>query len=590
MSTCSNSEQGGRSPDEKAFEIPEIATFPGNPSDPMLDTQETLISTLANETMKEQSMVDLNLEEATTVTSIPRVALEAETRVNERPVTNLRNLNSRAIKRLKKRIRSRNSSLEINIGDKPQSPPHKFLRGGGNTGPLLPSPNTIVNTEPTIEELMSINLPLSQKDSWADEMDIADMSMPPKVKYNKDAPNLDCSKEPPTQRINEQSDEQHNVAKSVQNLVKKISDLVKITGEMKDKINDLEDEIILLRKSRNVSQETTQKVKKNCPVKIKNVHNKSKDNLITQEFWNQESQLDECDLDMNSEQPMVEEVTEELPKNFEYLKKCFMDQIGIAMDCRQARSIFNFDETLIAKGFERVVVTWQGMFWEHSHDDISFMNLKKDQFSTDGFESWSAKGVKVFRVTKPCRRSKPFAHRFAVIPPDHFRGVCNPLEVGKYYSHIYQTKVLVGGEMRTLRSKLMARELNLLCGTSYHHRKYDLVKKESVDLNGQQFQPLSQLQTVPPYMNFRNPPQINFCNLPQAQPNQPHNHQNSHYQAVNHNYEGNLNNNNNETQKTPLFYNQAFPNPLPPVNKQAHPSLFLPSHQFQGQNQIPFFR
>ena len=97
------------------------------------------------------------------------------------------------------------------------------------------------------------------------------------------------------------------------------------------------------------------------------------------------------------------------------------------------------------------------MFWEHSHDDISFRNLKKDKFSTEGFESWSARGVKVFRVTKPCRRSKPFAHRFAVIPPDNFRGVCNPLEVGKYYSHIYQTKVLVGGEMRTLRSKLMAR-------------------------------------------------------------------------------------------------------------------------------------
>ena len=103
----------------------------------------------------------------------------------------------------------------------------------------------------------------------------------------------------------------------------------------------------------------------------------------------------------------------------------------------------------------------------------------------------------------------------------------------------------------TLRSKLMARELKLLCGASHHLRKYDLVKKESLDLRGQQFQPLSQLQTVQPYMNFRNPPHINFSNLPQVQSHQPHNHQNSHYQAVNLNYERKLIINNNETQKIP---------------------------------------
>ena len=43
-----------------------------------------------------------------------------------------------------------------------------------------------------------------------------------------------------------------------------------------------------------------------------------------------------------------------------------------------------------------------------------------------------------------------------------------------------------------------------------------------------------------------------------------------------------------ETQKTPLTYNQAIPNL--PLNKQVYPSLFLPSHQIQGTNQIPFFR
>ena len=402
---------------------------------------------------------------------------------------------------------------------------------------------------------------------------------------------LDCKKAP-SKLQEEQPDnisEDHSVLNSVQILLKKVTDLVKITKEMKEKIDGLEGEIILLRNSRNVSQESTPKVKKNSPVKIKNVHNKSEDKLITHEVLNQETQFDEHDLDMDSVNFIDEEDPEEQPKNFKYLKKCFMDQIGIDMENKQSRSIFNFDETLIAKGFERVVVTWQGMFWEYSHDDISFRNLKKDQFPPEGFESWSAKGVKVLRVIKPCRRSKPFAHRFAVIPPEHFRGVCNPLEVGKYYSHVYQTKVMVGREMKTLRSKLMARELKLICGASYHHRKYDLEKKDSVDLNGQQFQPLSQLQTVPPYMNFHYPPPVNIGNVPQVPPSQP-NSRNSHYQAVKLNYEGNPNNNNNETQNIPLSYNQAFTNPHPPLNKQAYPSLFLPSHRYTGNNQIPFFR
>ena len=89
---------------------------------------------------------------------------------------------------------------------------------------------------------------------------------------------------------------------------------------------------------------------------------------------------------------------------------------------------------------------------------------EKGSIPTKGFKIWSAKGVGVYRVIKPFRRTKPFAHRFAVIPPNHFRGVCNPLEVGKYNSHVYQTKVLIGRDMRTLKSKLMARELKLLCG------------------------------------------------------------------------------------------------------------------------------
>ena len=82
---------------------------------------------------------------------------------------------------------------------------------------------------------------------------------------------------------------------------------------------------------------------------------------------------------------------------------------------------------LIAKGFQRVVITWQGMYWEHSKDDICFRNLNKVEYTEDGFECWKTDGVQIFRVTKPIKRNKPRAHRFAVNPPKSFVGCSNPL-------------------------------------------------------------------------------------------------------------------------------------------------------------------
>ena len=49
--------------------------------------------------------------------------------------------------------------------------------------------------------------------------------------------------------------------------------------------------------------------------------------------------------------------TEQMPENFELLKKSFQNQIGVPLNRPQSLNIFNFDEKLIAKGFERVVIT-----------------------------------------------------------------------------------------------------------------------------------------------------------------------------------------------------------------------------------------
>ena len=125
--------------------------------------------------------------------------------------------------------------------------------------------------------------------------------------------------------------------------------------------------------------------------------------------------------------------------------------------------------------------------------------------------------MSVFRLTKPDRRSRPRAHRFAVNPPKGFNGKCNPLRVGKFYSHIYQTKVQVGRELRTLRSKQMALEMKKTFGNDYRPRKFDLQvrsiqnhpaarqRHNNIPQHLPNFQPLAQLQAVPPYSNFCNP-------------------------------------------------------------------------------------
>ena len=119
------------------------------------------------------------------------------------------------------------------------------------------------------------------------------------------------------------------------------------------------------------------------------------------------------------------------------------------------------------------------MFWEHYKDDICFGNLSKIEFTVDGIEGWRANGVSVFRHTKPDKQTKPRAHRFAVNPPVGFVGSCNPLRVGKWYSHLYQTKVQVKKELKTLHSRQMAMELKRICGHNYCPRKYDIGTKNS---------------------------------------------------------------------------------------------------------------
>ena len=402
----------------------------------------------------------------------------------------------------------------------------------------------------------------------------------------------------------------NTVFKNVQILVEKITDLVKVTQEMKEKINDLQEEIILLRKSNNVNQETTQKVKNNHPVEIKNVPYISKVYPASKEIPLEV--IKDNDEAVNPERiPIIDRPRERMeidntqedsePENFSFLRGCFREQIGLPLNKPQSCNIFNFDETLIARGFNKAVITWQGLFWEHSREDIAFRNLRKDQYQVPGFESWSAKGVRVFRLTKPDTRRKPRSHRFAVNPPSSWQNHCNPLKMGKFYTHVYQTKVQVEKEMRTLRSKQMAKELKKICGDFYNPRKHDLEpprfnepsvrymsNKYQNQVVNNKYKPLAELQAVPPYGSFYNTsyyPSQNQ-NLQSGNHNQAQTNVNFSSNVKSENPNNNNNNNNIEFQNIPVQYNQVISNPQ--MSQQFHPSLFLPQHQYQGHNQ-PFF-
>ena len=141
----------------------------------------------------------------------------------------------------------------------------------------------------------------------------------------------------------------------------------------------------------------------------------------------------------------------------------------------------------------------------------------------------------------------------------------------------------------------MAKELKKICGNFYNPRKHDLEAPRSNEPSVRymnknylnpviNYKPLAELQTVPPYGSFynisgsRSPNQ----NIQSERPKQAHTNINFRSNVNN----DNPNNNNIEFQKTPLQYNQAISSPQ--MCRQFQPSLFLPSHQYQGCNQ-PFF-
>ena len=110
---------------------------------------------------------------------------------------------------------------------------------------------------------------------------------------------------------------------------------------------------------------------------------------------------------------------------------------------------------------------------------------------------YKTKGVEVFKLQMEDRRITPRPHRFAVKPPESWAGPCNPLIPGKWYVHVYQTKIETGpSALISIPSRAMARELRRICGTNYIPRQFDIDENPNIkpQQNSYQYRPATSNQ------------------------------------------------------------------------------------------------
>ena len=74
--------------------------------------------------------------------------------------------------------------------------------------------------------------------------------------------------------------------------------------------------------------------------------------------------------------PEQEAQQTEEASHFHWMKNRFTECFGLPTDMYKRRNLISFDGVMLAKGYSRVVVTWQGMFFELRDEDINFKDLE----------------------------------------------------------------------------------------------------------------------------------------------------------------------------------------------------------------------
>ena len=138
--------------------------------------------------------------------------------------------------------------------------------------------------------------------------------------------------------------------------------------------------------------------------------------------------------------------------HFHWMKTRFMECFGLPTDMYKRRNLISFDGVILARGYNRVVATWQGLFYELKDEDINYKDLEPGFNTAQGCSTLTTKGVRIFKLSRADTRAIPRPHRFAVLPRSNSNSPCNPLKVGVWYAHVYQTKLEINGFLKTLNS------------------------------------------------------------------------------------------------------------------------------------------
>ena len=131
------------------------------------------------------------------------------------------------------------------------------------------------------------------------------------------------------------------------------------------------------------------------------------------------------------------------PPHASLLHESFENRIGLVPTVRNEVDITTFDGVIIAKGYNRILPTWQGYYIELEKNDIVWANLQPNNSPAYGEESWVSPGLTVFTRLRPDTRRTPRPHRFAIRTPTNYIKPCNPLQPDKWYIHAYQARFLV---------------------------------------------------------------------------------------------------------------------------------------------------
>ena len=169
-----------------------------------------------------------------------------------------------------------------------------------------------------------------------------------------------------------------------------------------------------------------------------------------------------------------------------YLEDCYWSHIGLPIERWQNIDIYSFTGYRVAKGYQKVVTTCQGMYYEIASKQVDWSKMGDSKLTVGGDLCWRGEGVTIYKPTRELANTPVVPHKFAINIGQHNQ--TSRLRTDRYYIHVYQTKI--GPWRKTLRSKEMTVELSKRLGKVYYPRPRDLPREQRGIQQGERGRPI----------------------------------------------------------------------------------------------------